>query len=86
MNGGAWLCVGIIALVVLACVFSTAYGRGYAAGQYQERRAVARVLNDGRQRGLQAEQDIDYLYERARWQITQQAPASAEARGMTVHE
>ena len=86
MNGGAWLCVGIIALVVLACVCSTAYHRGYAAGQYQERRAVARVLADEKQRGLQAEQVIDYLYGRASWQITQQGPGVPETRGMTVHE
>ena len=81
MNGGAWLCVAFIALVVLACIYSTAYHRGYAAGQYQERRAIARVLADERQRGRQAEQDIDYLYGRARWQITQQGPAAAQSDG-----
>jgi hypothetical protein len=86
MSGGAWLCVGIIALIVLACVYSTAYNRGYAVGQHQERLAVARVLADERQRGRQAEQDIEYLYGQATWQITQQGPAAAEARGMTVHE
>jgi hypothetical protein len=86
MSGVAWLCVGIIALVVLVCLYNTAHGRGYAAGQYQERRAVARVLNDERQRVRQAQRDIDYLYERACWEITQQAPVVTEAGGMTVHE
>jgi hypothetical protein len=84
VNGVAWLCVGFIALVVLASLYSTAYGRGYSAGQQQERRAVARVLNDERQRVRQAQRDIDYLYEQASWQITQQG--AAEARGMNVHE
>jgi hypothetical protein len=86
MSGGAWLCVGFIALIVILCVCRSAYEKGYASGQYNERRAVARVLADERQRGRQAEQDIDYLYDRACWQITQQDSAAAEARGMTVHE
>lgn len=86
MTGAAWLCVGVMALVVLICVYRSAYEKGYAAGRYKERRAVARLFNDERQRGLQTEQDIDYLYERARMQITQQGPAAAEARGMTAHE
>jgi hypothetical protein len=86
VNGWAWLCVIIVALVVLACVYSTAYHRGYADGQYTERRAIARLLNNERQRGLQAEQDIEYLYGQARWQIMQQGPAASEVRGMSAHE
>lgn len=86
MNGWAWLCIVIVALVVLACVNSTAYHRGYADGQYHERRAVARVLADERQRARQAEQDIQYLYGQARWQIAQQGPAAAETRGRSIHE
>ena len=77
MNGAAWLCVAIITLAVLISIYRSAYARGYAAGQYKERRAVASVLNDMRQQCLQAERDIDYLYERAWRQIT----ASAQREG-----
>jgi hypothetical protein len=79
MSGGAWLCVGFIALIVILCVYHAAYDRGYAAGQYKERRAIARLLNYERQRGLQAEQDIDYLYQRGRWQIAHQSSAAVQS-------
>ena len=72
MNEAGWLCVGIMALAVLGYLYRVAYARGYTAGQYKERRAIARVLNDERQQRLQAQQHIDYLYERAHWQISRQ--------------
>lgn len=86
MSALAWFIIVIVALagIVGAYCFTEArgYKRGYAAGQYAERRAVHRVLNEIRQRGLRAESDIDYLYERARWQITQSsAPDEAQGNG-----
>ena len=57
--------------------FDGGYARGYEAGRSNERQAMARVLNGMRQRRLAAERDIDYLYERARWQISHQSPEPA---------
>ncbi len=61
--------VALAYLIAGSKSFARGYAKGYAAGQYAERRAIARALSDMRQRSLAAERDIDYLYERARWQI-----------------
>ena len=81
MSGGAWAVIVIAAVFVIGYVYRFAYTRGYDEGQRVERRAIARVLDGRRQEALAAERDIDYLYERARWQITSQAPASARYEG-----
>lgn len=80
MNEAGWLCLGIMALAVLGYLFHVAYARGYAAGRYKERRAIARVLNEERRRGLQAQRHIDYLYERACWQVATSAQSDGNDR------
>jgi hypothetical protein len=84
----ALLVIIVVALsaVVLAYLiagskgFARGYAKGYAAGQYAESRAIARALSDMRQRSLAAERDIDYLYERARWQIARIDPGMARLK------
>ena len=81
------ICIAAIVAVALSCLIagSRGFGRGYAdgyeAGQSNERQAIARVLNGMRQRRLGAERDIDYLYERARWQISHQSPPARSDGG-----
>jgi hypothetical protein len=86
MTGAGWLCVGTAVLAAIAYVYHVAYGRGYAAGQFKERRAIARVLNEERRRACAAERDIDYLFERARWQFTSQGSASAQSDADHTYE
>jgi hypothetical protein len=81
MNGAAWTLVVVAAAFVIGYVYRFAYARGYDTGQRAERRAIARVLDRRRQEALAAKRDIDYLYERARWQITSSGPASARYEG-----
>lgn len=74
------ICIAAIVAVALSYLIASSkgvargYANGYEAGRSSERQAMARVLNGMRQRRLEAERDIDYLYERARWQISHQSP------------
>ena len=54
------------------------YDKGYAAGQLHEREALGRIIDQARQRGQAAERNIDYLYERARWEVKHASPAPAQ--------
>lgn len=81
MTTVAWVIVWVGVLGVIGYVYHVSYARGYASGQYSERQALNRVLNEERQRALAAEHDIDYLYERARWQISRQSWAMAQSDG-----
>jgi len=77
MNSLVWVLIGLVALgVVIGTYFfieGQGYKRGYAAGQHDERQAARaafdQILRQSRERGLQAQHDIDYLYERARGQV-----------------
>jgi hypothetical protein len=62
----------IIAVLVLLLVFAGNYffQRGYEAGCREQRRVTNRAMDEVQQQGLAAQRNIDYLYERARWQIT----------------
>jgi hypothetical protein len=78
----AWFVIGVAGLVGLICAYcfveGYGYKRGYEAGQTDERRAINRVLNGIQERGLVAQRDIDYLYERARWQIERYSSDSSD--------
>jgi hypothetical protein len=70
----ASVAVGLAYLIAGSKGFARGYAKGYEAGESKARQAIARVLNGMRQRRLEAERDIDYLYERARRQISYQSP------------
>jgi Tfp pilus assembly protein PilV len=79
MTAVAWVIVWVGVLGVIGYVSHVSYARGYASGQHSERQALNRMLNEERQRALSAEHDIDYLYERARWQISRLGWAMAQS-------
>lgn len=85
MSALVWAVIIIAALVVVLCAYcftdAQGYKRGYAAGRHDERRAARTALDQIQRKAmdqtLRAQRDIDYLYERARWQISQQRRALA---------
>jgi hypothetical protein len=77
----AFVVVGVAYLIASSKGFARGYANGYEVGRSSERQAMARVLNGMRQRRLEAERDIDYLYERARWQISHQSPPARPDSG-----
>jgi hypothetical protein len=81
MSAIAWVVTVIAAAFAIGYFYRFAYARGYDTGQSAERQAVARVLDRRRKQALAAERDIDYLYERARWQIKNLGSASAPYEG-----
>lgn len=78
--------IGIAVVVVVWVTYLFAIDKGYddghahgfAAGQLHEREALGRIIDQARQRGLAAERNIEYLYERARWEVTHASPAPSQ--------
>jgi hypothetical protein len=74
-----WLVVCLIAGACVACIWAYFWGRGNgyhdgcaagtATGRRAERQAIEAIMTKMVNRSRAAEQAVDYLYERARWQV-----------------